>query len=137
MQYTKVHRHHWLSRCSILQVLLFLTLAGVCSAREKKDVIQFTNGDRITCEIIKLEKGYLYVKLDYADGQVAMDWSKIAHIESAQTFVVADTAGKRYTGSVQSSAQGTAPEELKVQVAGPSTSQVLANQDVVEIHQTE
>jgi Protein of unknown function, DUF481 len=137
MQHSSVYHPHSPGRCSAWLPILVLALTAVCSAREKKDVLQFTNGDRITCEIIKLEKGYLYVKLDYADGQVAMDWSKIAHIESAQTFVVADTAGKRYTGSVQSSAQGTAPEELKVQVAGPSTSQVLPNQDVVEIHQTE
>src|SRR5271169_3308784 len=111
MQYTKVHRHHWLSRCSILQVLLFLVLTGVCSARPKKDVIQFVNGDRITCEIIKLEKGYLYVKLEYAEGTVAMDWSKIASVVSPQNFVVAGKAGKRYTGTLQNVAEGKAPEK--------------------------
>src|SRR5208283_4802724 len=140
MQYTKVHRHHWLSRCSILQVLLFLTLAGVCSAREKKDVIQFTNGDRITCEIIKLEKGYLYVKLDYADGTVGLDWSKIANVESPQRFVVADKAGKRFTGILRSAEEGKTseePEALQVQAMGASTSQVVADKEVVEIHQTD
>jgi hypothetical protein len=55
-------------------------------------LLQFANGDRITCEIIKLEKGYLYVKLEYVDGTVAMDWSKIVHVESPQGFVVADKA---------------------------------------------
>ena len=85
-----------------LRVLLFLlALTGVCSARPKKDVLQFTNGDRVTCEIIKLEKGYLYVKLEYADGTVAMDWSKVARVESSQSFVVTEQTGKRYTGSLQ------------------------------------
>jgi hypothetical protein len=70
--------------CVALPVLFFLMLPGVCHARPKKDVIQFMNGDRITCEIVKLEKGYLYVKLEYANGTVAMDWSKIAHIKSPQ-----------------------------------------------------
>jgi hypothetical protein len=137
MQHISVHPPYSLGRWSAWLPILVLALTGICSARPKKDVLQFANGDRITCEIIKLEKGYLYVKLDYADGQVALDWSKIAHVESAQTFVVADMEGKRYTGSVQSSAEGTAPEDLKVQVAGPSTSQVLASKEVVEIHQTE
>ncbi len=140
MQPIGVQHQHSLQRRFFWISLLLLALTGICSARAKKDVIQFANGDRITCEIIKLEKGYLYVKLDYADGTVAMDWSKIVHIESAQSFVVADKAGNRYTGSVQSSAGGTPLEELgelNVQVAGPSTRQVLASKEVVEIHQTE
>jgi hypothetical protein len=54
MQDTSVYYHRWFSHCYALLVLLLLTLSAVCSAREKKDIIQFTNGDRITCEIIKL-----------------------------------------------------------------------------------
>src|SRR5271155_5861259 len=115
-------------------LLFVLMFPGVCHARPKKDIIQFTNGDRITCEIIKLEKGYLYVKLEYADGTVAMDWSKIAHIESPQSFVVADKDGTRYTGSLRSEAVEKAPEEpgdLKVQVTGTSTAQVVPAKEVV------
>jgi hypothetical protein len=126
-----------LPRCFAWLVLLFLTLTGVCSARTKKDVIQFANGDRITCEIVKLEKGYLYVKLDYADGTVALDWSKIARVESPQSFVVADRAGERHTGRLQSVDAGTVPEELKVQVMGPSESEVVRGKEVVEIDQTD
>lgn len=121
-------------------VLLFLTLVGVCHARAKKDVIQFTNGDRITCEIIKLEKGYLYVKLEYADGTVAMDWSKIARVESPQNFVVADKDGKRLTGSLRSEAKEKAPEEpeeLQVRVMGPSTSTLLSGPEIVTIARTD
>jgi len=121
-------------------IFLFLMLGGLCFARPKKDVIQFTNGDRITCEIIKLEKGYLYVKLEYADGTVAMDWSKIARVESPQSFVVADKEGKRYTGSLRSEAEGKSPEELeelKVHVTGTSTSQVIPAKEVVTIGRTD
>jgi hypothetical protein len=140
MQQMSVHHHDSLLRCSAWLPLLLLALTGVCSARQKNDVLQFSNGDRITCEIVKLEKGYLYVKLDYADGTVELDWSKIAHVESAQNFVVADKAGKRYTGSLQSVDEGKAsaePGELEVEVTGPSTNQVIASNEVVEIHQTE
>jgi len=117
--------------------LLLLTLCGVCLARAKKDVIQFANGDRITCEIIKLDKGYLYVKVDYVDGTVAMDWSKIVHVESPQSFVVGDKEGKRYTGSLQSVAEGKAPEELKVQITGYSANQIIQSREVVDILQTD
>src|SRR5271167_1027627 len=98
---------------SLWVLLVLLALTGVCSARPRKDVLQFTNGDRVTCEIIKLEKGYLYVKLEYADGTVAMDWSKIARLESPQSFVVADKDGKRYTGSLRSEAEGKATNKLE------------------------
>src|SRR5271170_7867586 len=105
--------HHSLIRCSVWRfaclLLLLAVLSGVCPAREKKDVLQFSNGDRVTCEIIKLEKGYLYVKPEYADGTVGMDWSKISRVESSQSFVVANKAGERYTGSLQSVVEGKTP----------------------------
>jgi hypothetical protein len=133
LRYSIPSRAVWLS-------LFFLILTGNSAAREKKDVIQFANGDRITCEIIKLEKGYLYVKLEYADGTVAMDWSKIAHVESSQSFVVASKAGNRYSGSLQRASEGQSPEAVgqpTVQVVGPSTSTVLSSEEVVKIDRTD
>lgn len=120
-------------------LLLIIVLSTLCSARPKKDVLHFATGDRLTCEIIKLEKGYLYVKLEYADGTVAMDWSKIVSVESPQSFVVADQAGKRYTGTLQNaSVEKTPPEEeLKVEIAGSSASQVISGKEVVEIERTD
>ena len=121
--------------------LLLLALTGVCSARPRKDVLQFTNGDRVTCEIIKLEKGYLFVKLEYADGTVSMDWSKVARVDSSQSFVVTEQTGKRYTGSLQAqmATEATPVEKADVNLAivGPSTSQVIAIRNVVEIKQTD
>lgn len=137
MQDMRVRFDRWFSHCSVWQILLLLTLSTVCAARDKKDVIQFTNGDRITCEIVKLDKGYLYVKLEYADGTVAMDWSKITHVESPQTFVVADKAGERYTGSLQTAAEPETVEGLGVKVTGPSTSQIISSKEVVQIHRTD
>jgi len=137
MSLIDVRRLGLVCRWSAQILLPLLLLSGVCLARAKKDVIQFTNGDRITCEIIKLEKGYLYVKLDYVDGTVAMDWSKIASVESQQEFVVADKAGKRYTGSLQNAEAATESKEPQVQVQGPSTSEVVSVKEVVEIEQTD
>ncbi len=124
-------------RSPTLLLLLLLIVTGVCSARSKKDVIQFANGDRITCEIIKLEKGYLYVKLDYADGTVGMDWSKIARIESPQSFVVANKSGQRFRGQLENVAQGKATEELRLQVTGSTKTEIVAGKEVVAIEQTE
>jgi hypothetical protein len=122
----------------LLLLLLFLT--AVCSARERKDVLQFNNGDRITCEIMRLDKGLLYVRLPYARGEVGFDWSQIAQVESAEYFVVADKTGKRYTGTLQKVAKGNEagePGEMKVQVTGSSSSQVVSGKAVVEIDRTD
>jgi Protein of unknown function, DUF481 len=126
-----------LSWWSASLALLFLTLTPICSARDRKDVIQFANGDRITCEIVKLEKGYVYIKLDYADGTVAIDWSKIARVESQQGFVVADKAGKRYMGTLHSTAEGEEAVGRKVEVMGASSRDALPEQEIVEIGQTD
>ena len=132
-----IHRRALIFRFAASLIWLLLALTGVCSARDKTDVVQFTNGDRITCEIIKQEKGYLYVKLDYVDGTVAIDWSKIARVESSQSFVVADKTGERYTGSLETVTQKKADEELKVRVSGASTSPPVPGTEVVAIGQTE
>jgi len=137
MQDTRVHDHRWVLHRAFLLILLLLILSAVCPAREKKDVIRFRNGDRITCEIIKLEKGYLYVKLENADGTVAMDWSKITSVESPQRFVVADNAGRRYTGTLQSRVEENVPEEIQVDVLDLSTSESVESKQVVEIHRTD
>lgn len=134
-----IHNHRSSPHCFFFSLLLILLVfSGVCFARPKTDVLHFVNGDRLTCEIIKLDKGYLYVKLEYADGTVAMDWSKIASVESKQSFVVADKAGKRYTGTLQNADAGKAPEEnMNVRIAGPSSSEVVSGKEVVEIERTD
>ena len=137
MKNQSIHHRNMSTPRSAWLVLLLLTLTRVCPAREKKDVIQFSNGDRITCEIIKLEKGYLYVKLSYVDGTVALDWSKITHVESPQGFVVEGEAERRYTGSLQSVNEGNTPEDLKIQVTGPTTSQTVSGREVVAIGRTD
>jgi hypothetical protein len=140
MQDMGIHNHQRFSRCGVLLVLLFLTLSAVCSARARKDILQFTNGDRITCEIIRLDQGYLYVRLPYARGEIGFDWSQVAHVESAERFVVADKTGKRYTGTLQRAPEGNAPAEpgkMEVEVKDASTSQVLPGKDVVEIDRTD
>jgi hypothetical protein len=109
----------------------------VCAARDKKDVVVFVNGDRMTCEIIKLEKGYLYVKLVYGDGTVSLDWSKVTRIESPHQFVIADKDGVRYMGVLKSSDDGKPGEEPGLQVSGRATSKVMPNSNVIEMEQAD
>ena len=54
---------------------------------QKSDTVTLYNGDRITCEIISLSKGKLYVKTSDMS-KVYIKWVKIAHIETIEQFEI-------------------------------------------------
>jgi hypothetical protein len=97
-----------MKRCHMRRILtsffslfaLILVTAHTVWARPRNDVLTMNNGDRITCEIIRLEKGYLYVKLVYGEGTVSLDWSKVSRVDSPQQFVFTDENGRRHTGTL-------------------------------------
>ena len=88
------------SRTAILGfILVLLTLP--LFARGKTDLLVMKNGDRMTCEVKGLETGVLYVSFDYIDGTTSLDWSKVARVESAQSFLVKTEDGSVYTGTLR------------------------------------
>jgi hypothetical protein len=86
---------------SFLFSALIIVASATSWARQKIDVLIMNNGDHITCEIVRVEKGYLFVKLPYGDGTVSLDWSKVVSVESPQQFVFTDQNGRRYSGTLQ------------------------------------
>ncbi len=66
----------------------------------KTDMIFMKNGDRMTCEIKTMDAGAVYVSLDYVDGTITVNWSRIASIESPQLFLVELDDGSVYTGHI-------------------------------------
>jgi hypothetical protein len=111
-------------------LLLILVASEPAWARPKLDVLTTYNGDHITCEIIRLERGYLYVRLDYGDGMVSLNWSNVARVDSPQQFIVTDENGRRSTGTLQKFAiKAGQPEE---QVASKSQVPPVHRAEVVE-----
>jgi len=102
----------------IMRVLLiFLTVLSsmLLAAREKSDVLIMKNGDRLTCEIKSLSSGVLYVSLDYILGTSSLEWSKVAHVESKQLFIVKTEDGSVYTGTLGTAETGAGrPVEIQV-----------------------
>jgi len=92
-----------------------LSLAPSLLARDKIDVLVMKNGDRMTCEVKGLDAGVLYVSFDYIDGTASIDWSKVAHLESTQLFVIKTEDGSVYTGTLGTSETG-ASRPVKIQV---------------------
>jgi small nuclear ribonucleoprotein (snRNP)-like protein len=88
-------------RTAILgSALLFLAMPVL--AREHTDVIVMKNGDRLTGEVKGIEAGVLYIDLDYVDGTMPLDWSKVTHLESSQRFIVSTQDGSVYSGTLNS-----------------------------------
>jgi len=79
---------------------LILLLIPSSLKAQRTDVIILNNGDRITGEIKKLERG----KLEYRTDDVAtiyIDWAKIDYISSIYQFDIELETGVRYIGSIE------------------------------------
>jgi Protein of unknown function, DUF481 len=117
-------------------VLSVILLSGPLYARDKIDVMVMTNGDRITCAVKGLEKGVLYVDLDYIDGTVSVDWSKVARLESKQLFYVKTEDGSVYTGTL-STPETMAGQPVRIHVvAAPEKQAVIEASRIVRITAT-
>jgi hypothetical protein len=79
-------------------------------AQRNTDVIVMKNGDRFTCEIKGLSAGVLSVKVKYVDGDMAVQWSEVAHLESNRLFVVHTESGAAYTGKISTSGASNDPQ---------------------------
>jgi hypothetical protein len=112
--------------------LLFLTAPVL--ARDKVDVIVMENGDRITGEIKGLESGVIRISVDYVDGNLSIQWSKVARIESPQLFLVRTEDGSVYTGAL---ATPESSGQVTVRIAESDDRKVLLKRsDVVRLGET-
>ena len=114
-----------------------LLLAVPILAREHSDVIVMKNGDRLTGEIKGISAGVLYASLDYVDGTISIQWSKVARLESAQPFIVKTEDGAVHSGAL-TTVETPAGEPTKIQVIDNSEQKavVLERSRIVKVDQT-
>jgi hypothetical protein len=115
--------------------ILLLALSPSLLGRPSTDVVYFQNGDRWTCEIKKLEKGYFIVGLSYVDGDVQIDWTNVARIESSQMFVLRDSSGNVYVGQLSMRPDKQAGGDFQIKTGG--TTADVPKSRVASIEQTE
>ena len=120
------------ARIIFVNFAFFLFLTTPLLARDKNDVMVMKNGDRMTCEIKGLDAGVLYVSFDYIDGTTSVDWSKVAHLESTQLFVVKTTDGSVYSGTLRTP-ETAAGEPVKIQVIESGKETVIDHSQVVQM----
>jgi Protein of unknown function, DUF481 len=118
-------------------VFFLIVLSATCWARDKKDVIVFANGDRMTCEIMQLQKGYLYVRLANGEGTIAVDWTKVVRIESQYHFIVTNGRGERFITTLKDVAPEGSPDKFEVQVTGSSKTEFIPSLEIVALQQND
>jgi hypothetical protein len=99
-------------------------LAGPVWARPKTDVVVLDNGNRITCEIKKLQRGKLTISSD-ASGTITVKWSHVVGLQSTFLYQIVLDNGNRHIGRFD-----LPPELGRIAVAnGPDQEDV----DVVRV----
>ena len=88
--------HEWLARVVVAVGLLAGTTAY---AQGRTDVVTLGNGDRITGEIVQLERGRLEFKTDDA-GTLYLEWDKLSSLLAKRLVEVLTTDGRRFLGSL-------------------------------------
>jgi putative salt-induced outer membrane protein YdiY len=88
------------TRAIFLAIVLAAVWSETLSAKRKDDRLVMANGDSLTGEIKKLERGELYFKGDYMLSSMQVDWRQVLEIESRDDFQVILTNGRRVTGLI-------------------------------------
>lgn len=119
-----------------LVLLTCLLLASSNPGQNKDDIVEMKNGDRLTCEIKGLSGGVLYLSLDYVDGTVSVNWSKVARIESSRQFIVRMDSGVVHTGTISTlRAAGSDVTSLEV-IDSPGKEVVVDTAEVTTVERT-
>ena len=119
-----------------LMVFALFLVAWPLHARNKVDSLVMNNGDRLTCEIKGLDNGVLYVGLDYAQGTVQLDWSKVNHVESRQLFLVKTQDGSMYMGALSTpQTEGARPLHIEI-MEEEGNNVAVGSAEVVGIDET-
>lgn len=66
---------------------------------DKTDVVHLRNGDRVTCEIKKLERGQLKVSTD-SMGTIYIEWKDVVGVTSKELYVIEMQDGSRVQGTL-------------------------------------
>ena len=89
----------------LLEILVIWILAvPFLQGRGKLDTILLRNGNTITGEIKRLDRGILTVSTDFM-GTVSIEWRGVVRVTSPQSFDVDVGSGARFAGSLPESGQ--------------------------------
>ena len=89
----------WTARCCRFIVVGVALLLSATAAAQRTDVLILKNGDHITGEIKKLQRGLLEFKTDHL-GTLEVEWPAVARLTSGTDFEVRLDDGRRFYGTL-------------------------------------
>ncbi len=95
---------------------------------QRADIVVLKNGDRLTGEIRKLERGMLEFKPDRIS-TIYIDWARVVFLTSEYQFDLELESGKRYIGTLEK-----AEEEGKLIVVSNGDRKILGVLSVVKMY---
>jgi len=90
----------WGQKSLFICTFLFLLLGTSWLHAQRTDIVILKNGDRITGEIRKLDRGILQFKTDNID-TLNIEWRVVDSIESKKLYDVESISGLHYVGPLQ------------------------------------
>ena len=84
---------------TLLSTVVCSLSAVVPAAAKKTDIIELVNGDRITCEIQKMDRGKVTAKTDGL-GTLSIEWDDVVRVSSIAVYDVELESGTRLAGSL-------------------------------------
>lgn len=111
----------------IISVAVLMVLCPVVASASGTDTVQVANGDRITGDVVRLDRGVLSFRTDAA-GTIPIAWGQVVRITSSKDLDIELAWGARFSGSVSS------PSDRRLVIHRSSgTTMPLLLRDVVRI----
>jgi len=103
MRNSSIAACYWMTAC----VALIIESATGTLAKHKDDVVIMKNGDRMTGEIKSLKQGELLFLASYMVDPVRLDWSRVARLESKDSYLISMADGYQFTEKFKVEDSGT------------------------------
>jgi hypothetical protein len=111
---------------AFVALVLALCPGVTLHAQPKTDVVTLANGDRITGEVKRLDRGRLEFSTDDA-GTLYLEWDKLVSVVAARIVEVVTSDGRRFLGSLGRS------DARSVAIVGPGATVTLPMPEVTII----
>jgi hypothetical protein len=119
-------RGAWAVATTLAAIAFVCAVDVPVAAQGRADVVTLGNGDRITGEIVRLDRGQLEFKTDDI-GTLYLEWDKLVSLVTTRLVEVTTTDGRMFLGSLARSV------DRSIAVASADTTAQLAMPDVTEI----
>jgi hypothetical protein len=82
-----------MKRALLLCLPFFGLLLGATSKAAATDMVQLVNGDRLSGEVVRMDKSELVLKTSYA-GEIRVKWDEVACVSTDREFTFVLKSGK-------------------------------------------